>query len=98
MYKPENNAPFYRFFRIHIQFRIRIRNVYLGTESDPAKSFGSFRIRFRIRFRIQIRNTADPDLAQNLVADPDPDPDPGGGGGQPKMCIPPGKILGTPLG
>ncbi len=38
----------------------------------------------------------DPDLAQNLVADPDP----GGGGrgvGQPKMCIPPGKILGMPL-
>ncbi len=32
----------------------------------------------------------DPDLAQNL--DPDPDPV-----GQPKMCIPPGKILGTPL-
>ncbi len=42
--------------------------------------------------------------------DADPDPDPaqkilrrirgGGGGGkvgQPKMCIPPGKILGTPL-
>ncbi len=29
--------------------------------------------------------------------DPDPDPDPGGGIGQPKMCIPPGKILGTPL-
>ncbi len=46
----------------------------------------------------------DPDPAQNLDADPDPDPDPGGGGGgaaappaQPKMCIPPGKILGTPL-
>jgi hypothetical protein len=43
----------------------------------------------------------DPDPAQNLAADPDPDPDPGGGGwervGQPKMCIPPGKILGTPL-
>ncbi len=39
---------------------------------------------------------ADPDPAQNL--DTDPDPDPGGGGvGQPKMCIPPGKILGTPL-
>ncbi len=38
------------------------------------------------------------DPAQNLNADPDPDPDPGGGGlGQPKMCIPPGKILGTPL-
>ena len=38
----------------------------------------------------------DPDPAQNLDADPDPDP----GGervGQPKMCIPPGKILGTPL-
>jgi len=32
----------------------------------------------------------DPDPAQNL--DPDPDPV-----GQPKMCIPPGKILGTPL-
>ncbi len=42
----------------------------------------------------------DPDSAQNLDAHPDPDPDPGGrgvGGGQPKMCIPPGKILGTPL-
>jgi hypothetical protein len=45
----------------------------------------------------------DTDPAQNLDADPDPDPDPdpGGGGGegvgQPKMCIPPGKILGTPL-
>ncbi len=39
---------------------------------------------------------ADPDPAQNLDADPDPDPDPGGRG-QPKMCIPPGKILGTPL-
>ncbi len=43
----------------------------------------------------------DPDPAQNLYADPDPDPkpDPGGGGGvgQPKMCIPPGKFLGTPL-
>jgi hypothetical protein len=37
------------FFRL--QFRIRIRNVYFGSESDPdpAKSFGSFRIRFRIR-------------------------------------------------
>jgi hypothetical protein len=40
---------------------------------------------------------ADPDPAQNLDSDPDPDPDPGGGGGQPKMCIPPGKILGAPL-
>ncbi len=42
----------------------------------------------------------DPDPAQNLDADPDPDPDPGGGEegvGLPKMCIPPGKILGTPL-
>ena len=41
----------------------------------------------------------DPDQAQNLDADPDPDPDPGGGEGvgQPKMCIPPGKILSTPL-
>jgi hypothetical protein len=39
-----------------------------------------------------------PDPALNLDADPDPDPDPGGGGvGQLKMCIPPGKILGTPL-
>ncbi len=40
----------------------------------------------------------DPDPAQNLDADPDPDPDPGGGGGvgQPKMCIHPRKILGTP--
>ena len=43
---------------------------------------------------------ADLDPAQNLDLDPDPDPDPGEGGegvGQPKMCIPPGKILGTPL-
>ncbi len=43
----------------------------------------------------------DPDPAQNLDADPDSDPDPDrgrGGVGQPKMCIPPGKILGTPLG
>jgi hypothetical protein len=43
----------------------------------------------------------EPDPAQNLDMDPDPDPDPGGGGGegvgQQKMCIPPGKILGTPL-
>jgi hypothetical protein len=45
----------------------------------------------------------DPDPAKNLEADPYPDPDPdpdpnlGGGVGQPKMCIPPGKILGTPL-
>jgi hypothetical protein len=38
----------------------------------------------------------DPDPAQNLDADLDRDPEPGGGG-QPKMCIPPGKILGTPL-
>jgi hypothetical protein len=38
---------------------------------------------------------ADPDPAQNLDADPDPNP--GGGGGQPKVCIPPGNILGTPL-
>ncbi len=38
----------------------------------------------------------DPDPAQNLDADPDPDPG-GEGVGQPKMCIPPGKILGTPL-
>jgi hypothetical protein len=32
-------------------FRLRIRNVYIGSGSDPdpAKSFGSFRIRFRIR-------------------------------------------------
>jgi hypothetical protein len=38
---------------------------------------------------------------QNLDTDPDPNPDTGGGGGwgvgQPKMCFPPGKILGTPL-
>jgi hypothetical protein len=35
----------------------------------------------------------------DLDTDPDPDPDRGGGVwlGQPKMCIPPGKILGTPL-
>ena len=38
----------------------------------------------------------DPDPAQNLDADPDPDPDPRGGRSA-KMCIPPGKILGTPL-
>ncbi len=38
----------------------------------------------------------DPDPAQNLDADPDPDPG-GVGGGKPKMCIPHGKILGTPL-
>ncbi len=38
----------------------------------------------------------DPDPAQNLDADPDPDGG-GGGVGQPKICIPPGKILGTPL-
>ena len=38
----------------------------------------------------------DADPAHNLDADPDPDPG-GGGRGQPKMCIPPGKILGTPL-
>jgi hypothetical protein len=40
------------------------------------------------------------DPGQNLDGDPDPDPDAGGGGegvGQPNMCIPPGKILGTPL-
>ena len=40
----------------------------------------------------------EPDPAKNLDADPDPDPGGGGRGvGQPKMCIPPGKILGTPL-
>ncbi len=39
----------------------------------------------------------DPDPAQNLDADPDPDPGGGEGVGQPKMCILPGKILGTPL-
>ncbi len=39
----------------------------------------------------------DPAPAQNLDADPDPDPGGGGGVGQPKMCIPPGEILGTPL-
>jgi hypothetical protein len=40
----------------------------------------------------------EPDQAQNPDADPDPDPDLGGEGvGQPKMCILPGKILGTPL-
>ncbi len=48
---------------------------------------------------MRIRSETDPDPAQNLDPDPDSDPDPGGGGGvgQPKMCIPPGKILGTPL-
>ncbi len=35
--------------RIWIRIRIRIRNVYFGSGSDPAKSFGSLRIRFRIR-------------------------------------------------
>jgi hypothetical protein len=39
----------------------------------------------RIRIRIQLKNL-------------DADPYPGGGGGQPKMRIPLGKILGTPLG
>jgi hypothetical protein len=39
----------------------------------------------------------EPDPAQNLDADPDPEPGGGGGVGQLKMCIPPGKILGTPL-
>jgi hypothetical protein len=39
----------------------------------------------------------DPDPAQNLDADPDPDPGGGDVVGQPKMCIPPGKILGTPV-
>jgi hypothetical protein len=38
----------------------------------------------------------EPDPAQNLDADPDPDPG-GGGVGRPKMYIPSGKILGTPL-
>jgi hypothetical protein len=38
-----------------------------------------------------------PDTAQNLDVDPVPDPDPGGRVGHPKMCIPLGKILGTPL-
>ncbi len=35
--------------RFRIRIRIRIRNVYFGSGSDPAKSFGSLRIRFRIR-------------------------------------------------
>jgi hypothetical protein len=40
----------------------------------------------------------DPDLAQNLDADADRIQIRGGEGvGQPKMCIPPGKIPGTPL-
>ncbi len=36
-----------------IRIRNRIRNVYFGSGSDPdpAKSFGSLRIRFRIRIR-----------------------------------------------
>jgi hypothetical protein len=38
----------------------------------------------------------DPDPAQNLNADPGGWGG-GGGVGQPKMCISPGKILGTPL-
>ncbi len=44
--------------RFRSRIRIRIRNVYFGSGSDldPAKSFGSLRIRFRIR----IRNTASP--------------------------------------
>jgi len=45
---------------------------------------------------IMICFDADPDLAQTLDADPNPDPW-GEGVDQPKMCIPPGKILGTPL-
>jgi hypothetical protein len=41
----------------------------------------------------------DPNPGFGSSADPDPDQDLGGGEGvgQPKMCIPPGKILGTPL-
>jgi hypothetical protein len=41
----------------------------------------------------------DPDPAENLDAypDSDPDPDSGEGVGLSKMCIPPGKILGTLL-
>jgi hypothetical protein len=41
----------------------------------------------------------DPDQALNLDADPDSIQIRGGGEGvgQPKMCTPPGKILGTPL-
>jgi hypothetical protein len=36
-------------FRIQFRIRIRIRNVYFGSGSDPdpAKSFGSLRIRIR---------------------------------------------------
>ena len=37
----------------------------------------------------------DPDPAQNHDADPDPEQ--GGGERHPKMCVTPGKILGTPL-
>jgi hypothetical protein len=56
---PENKTPFYRFVsdpvsdpvsdRFRIRIRIRIQNVYFGSGSDPdpAKSFGSLRIRFR---------------------------------------------------
>jgi hypothetical protein len=40
-------------------------------------------------------NADQEDPAQNRDADPDQAPDPGVG--QPKMCIPSGKILGTPL-
>jgi hypothetical protein len=40
---------------------------------------------------------ADPELDPDPAQNPDPDPDPGEGVGQPKMCIHPGKILGTPL-
>jgi hypothetical protein len=43
------------YFGLHVKllftdlFRIRIQNVYIGSGSDPdpAKSFGSFRIRIR---------------------------------------------------
>jgi hypothetical protein len=51
---------------------------------------------FLPRIIIYIKNSfPDPDPAQNFDADADPDG--GEGVGQPKMYIPPGKILGTAL-
>ncbi len=68
--------------RIWIRPEVSFGFGYPDSNPDPNPGFGS---------------SPDPDPAQNF--DPDPDPDPGGEGvGQPKMCIPLGKILGTPLG
>ncbi len=78
--------------------------------ADPKQKF---RIRCRIRIRPEgifgfrypdsnpdSNQDPNPGFGSSADPEPDPDPDPGGGGegvGQPKMCIPPGKILGTPL-